>query len=191
LKSRISGWERIESAMAILEIKVYPDPVLRQKAVPIMEIDEAIRTLAADMAETMYAAPGVGLAAPQVGVSKRMAVLDCSPKDGPRQLITAINPEIVSREGESVEEEGCLSVPGYYAPIHRAAKVRVRYQDLEGRTMECEAEGLLAVAFQHEIDHLDGVLFVDHLSSLKKGMFRKKYQKLRQQQEEQQQEHQL
>ncbi|MEZ4600875.1 MAG: peptide deformylase [Syntrophotaleaceae bacterium] len=170
--------------MAILEIRVYPDPVLKEKAAPVAEIDEGIRTLARDMAETMYAAPGVGLAATQVGISKRLAVLDCSPKEGPRELITAINPQILVVEGESLEEEGCLSVPGFYAPVHRAAKVRVRYQDLDGKLVERDAEGLLAVAFQHEIDHLDGILFVDHLSSLKRGMFRKKYQKLRQQEEQ-------
>jgi peptide deformylase len=171
--------------MAILPIRHYPDPVLKQVAEPVAEIDDEIKTLARDMAETMYAAPGVGLAAPQVGVSKRVVVIDCSPKDTPPQLITAINPEILAKEGESFEEEGCLSVPGFYTRIRRAARVRVRYQDLAGQTVEQEAEGLLAIAFQHEIDHLDGLLFVDHLSPLKKGMFRKKYQKLMLQQEHQ------
>lgn len=171
--------------MSILVIREYPDPVLKEVAVPIVEINEEIKTLARDMAETMYAAPGVGLAAPQVGISKRLVVLDCKPNEGPRELITAINPEILCQEGESYEEEGCLSVPGFYARTHRAAKVRVRYQDLAGKIVEREADELLAIAFQHEIDHLNGILFVDYLSPLKKGMFRKKYQKFSQQQEHQ------
>ncbi len=177
--------DRRRNAMAILPIRHYPDPVLKQVAEPVAEIDDEIKNLAKDMAETMYAAPGVGLAAPQVGVSRRLVVIDCSSKDAPPQLITAVNPEILAREGEIFEEEGCLSVPGFYTRIHRAAKVRVRYQDLAGQTVEQEAEGMLAIAFQHEIDHLDGLLFVDYLSSLKKGLFRKKYQKLMQQQEHQ------
>lgn len=171
--------------MAILAIRHYPDPVLQQRAEPVAEIDDSIRTLAQDMAETMYAAPGVGLAAPQVGVGTRLIVLDCAPKGSPAELIVAVNPEIIERQGTSFEEEGCLSVPGYYTRIHRSAQVRVRYTDLAGQTVEREADGLLAIAFQHEIDHLEGLLFVDHLSSLKKGMFRKKYQKLQQQQEQQ------
>jgi peptide deformylase len=171
--------------MAILPIRHYPDPVLKQVAEKVAEIDDEIKTLAKDMAETMYAAPGVGLAAPQVGVSRRLVVIDCSPKDAPPHLITAVNPEILAKEGESFEEEGCLSVPGYYTRVHRAARVKVRYQNLAGQTVEQQAEGLLAIAFQHEIDHLDGLLFVDHLSPLKKGMFRKKYKKLLEQQEHQ------
>jgi peptide deformylase len=171
--------------MSILVIREYPDPVLREIAVPIVEINEEIKTMAKDMAETMYAAPGVGLAAPQVGISKRLVVLDCKPHEGSRELITAINPEILSQEGESYEEEGCLSVPGFYTRTLRAATVRVRYQDLAGKIVEREADELLAIAFQHEIDHLNGILFVDYLSPLKKGMFRKKYQKFSQQQEHQ------
>lgn len=171
--------------MALLTIRHYPDPVLQQVAQPVTDIDETIKTLAQDMAETMYAAPGVGLAAPQVGVSKRLVVIDCAPKGEPSELIMAVNPEIVSREGEQFEEEGCLSVPGYYCRIHRAQQIRVRYLDLQGQAVEMDAEGFLAVAFQHEIDHLDGLLFVDHLSSLKKGMFRKKYKKIMEQQEQQ------
>jgi peptide deformylase len=171
--------------MAILAIRHYPDSVLQQRAEPVTDIDDSIRTLAQDMAETMYAAPGVGLAAPQVGVGTRLIVLDCAPKGSPAELIVAINPEIVERQGTSFEEEGCLSVPGYYTRIHRSDQVRVRYTDLAGQIVEREADGLLAIAFQHEIDHLEGLLFVDHLSSLKKGLFRKKYQKLQQQQEQQ------
>lgn len=169
--------------MAILPIRHYPDPVLQKHAEPIDTITEELKTLAANMAETMYAAPGVGLAAPQVGVSKNLIVLDCAPKDA-SELIIAINPEIIAREGESLEEEGCLSVPGFYTNISRSANVTVRYLDLDGQTVEREASGLLAIAFQHEIDHLSGVLFVDHLSPLKKGMFRKKYQKIQKQQEQ-------
>lgn len=171
--------------MAILRIYHYPEPVLKQKAEPLATIDADIRKLAQDMAETMYAAPGVGLAAPQVGVSKRLIVLDCSPKDEPQQLIIAINPEITARSGEVCEEEGCLSIPGYYASVPRSAEVTVSFLTLRGERATLQTDGLLAVAFQHEIDHLDGILFVDHLSSLKKGLFRRKYKKMMEQQEEQ------
>jgi peptide deformylase len=170
--------------MAILRILHYPDPVLKRVSAPVANINDELKALARDMAETMYAAPGVGLAAPQVGVSKRLVLIDCSPQGAPRQLITAVNPEILERDGESFEEEGCLSIPGYYARVSRSAWVKARYLDLEGKTVEVEAEGLLAIAFQHETDHLDGILFVDHLSSLKKGMFRKKYKKILEQQKE-------
>ncbi len=171
--------------MAIRRIYHYPEPVLKQVAAPVAAIDDEIRLLAADMAETMYAAPGVGLAAPQVGVSKRVIVMDCAPKDQPPQLVVAVNPEIVAREGGSVEEEGCLSVPGYYASVARSEQVTVRYLDLEGRERTVTTDGLWAVCFQHEIDHLDGILFVDHLSPLKRALFRKKWKKLQEQQEEQ------
>ncbi len=171
--------------MSILRILHYPDPVLTTKAEPVAEITDDIKQLAEDMAETMYAAPGIGLAAPQVGVSRRLIVLDCAGKDEPPNLIKAVNPEIVDAEGECFEEEGCLSVPGYYTRVRRKAAVRVRYTDLAGQQVEVETDGLLAIAFQHEIDHLDGILFVDHLSSLKKGMFKKKYQKILEQLEEQ------
>lgn len=171
--------------MALMQIFHYPDPILKKPAKPVTGIDDEIRTLARNMAETMYAAPGVGLAAPQVGVSRRLIVLDCAPKDEAPQLITAINPQIVAREGEVCEEEGCLSVPAYYASVSRSAAVRVRYLDLDGRSVERDAEGLLSVCFQHEIDHLDGILFVDHLSPLKKSLFRKKYKKIMEQQQEQ------
>ncbi|BCR03354.1 peptide deformylase [Desulfuromonas versatilis] len=171
--------------MALLKIYHYPDPVLKQVAAPVTGIDDDLRRLAADMAETMYAAPGVGLAAPQVGVSKRLVVIDCAPKGEPPQLLTVINPEILSREEDCCEEEGCLSVPGYYARVERQARVRVRYLDLDGNTVERESTGLEAICFQHEIDHLDGILFVDHLSPLKKGLFRKKYKKILEQMQEQ------
>ncbi len=171
--------------MAVLRIFHYPEPVLNQKAQPVEQIDGELKILARDMAETMYAAPGVGLAAPQVGISKRMVVIDCARKDQEPQLIVAVNPEIVEEQGELFEEEGCLSVPGYYARVPRSARVKVRYQNLEGQVVEQEAEELLAVAFQHEIDHLEGTLFVDHLSPLKRSIFRKKYKKMLAQQQEQ------
>jgi len=171
--------------MALLQIRHYPDPVLKVPAVPVEIFDDSLRQLAADMAETMYAAPGVGLAAPQVGVSRRLLVIDCSARDEGPGLLSVVNPEILESDGELFDEEGCLSVPGYYANVARNERVKVRFQDLQGESRTLEAEGLWAVAFQHEIDHLDGILFVDRLSPLKKGMFRKKYPKILQQLEEQ------
>ena len=131
------------------------------------------------------ALPGSAWLRLRSGFGQRLVVLDCARKEDPPNLITAINPEIVSREGSVNEEEGCLSVPEYYARVTRSARVRVRFLDLEGQTVELDAEDLLAIAFQHEIDHLDGILFIDHLSPLKKGIFRKKYQKLLDQRQEQ------
>ena len=171
--------------MPLLRIRHYPDPVLKQKAERVTSFDDELRRLASDMLETMYAAPGVGLAAPQVGVSRRLIVLDCSPKDTPHAPLVAVNPEIVSGEGECCDEEGCLSVPEYYANVARKERVRVRFQELDGTPRELAAEGLWAVCFQHEIDHLDGILFVDHLSPLKRSLFRKKYQKILEQRQEQ------
>ena len=171
--------------MSLLRIHHYPDPVLKQKAAPVTTFDAALQRLAADMLETMYAAPGVGLAAPQVGISRRLIVLDCSPKDTPQTPLVAVNPEIVARDGECCEEEGCLSVPEFYARVPRSETVRVRFQELDGTPRELEAEGLWAICFQHEIDHLDGLLFVDRLSPLKRSLFRKKYQKILEQRQEQ------
>ncbi len=168
--------------MALLRIRHYPEAVLKEVASPVTVFDQPLKDLARDMAETMYAAPGVGLAAPQVGVGRRLVVIDCAPKDAPPELIVAVNPQIIEREGEVMEEEGCLSVPGYYARVPRSARITARYLDLEGKPVERQADGLLAIAFQHEIDHLDGILFVDHLSPLKKTFFRKKYQKMLEQQ---------
>ena len=170
--------------MSLLRILHYPEPVLAKKAEPVLEVNDSIKKLAADMAETMYDAPGVGLAAPQVGISQRLIVLDCAGKDESPHLIAAVNPEIVEAEGECFEEEGCLSVPAFYAKVKRSVSVRVRFRDLENQQVEMETDGLLAIAFQHEIDHLDGILFVDHLSSLKKGIFKKKYKKILEQMEE-------
>lgn len=171
--------------MSILRIYHYPEPILKVPAQPVTTFNDELRQLVQDMAETMYAAPGIGLAAPQVGISQRVIVIDCSGKDAPAQLIVAINPKIVARSGQSCEEEGCLSVPGYYANVQRSEDVTITFQDVNGEEQEVAAEGLLAVAFQHEIDHLDGILFVDHLSPLKRGMFRRKYRKIMEQQEEQ------
>ena len=151
--------------MALLHILRYPDPRLHTKAKPVATVDAGIRKLAADMAETMYAAPGIGLAATQVDVHQRLLVLDVSEdKSGLRVFI---NPEILWREGECVGEEGCLSVPGIYETVTRSERVKVRALDLDGKPFELEADGLLAVCLQHEIDHLDGKVFVEYLSRLK------------------------
>ncbi|OOC11149.1 peptide deformylase [Thioalkalivibrio halophilus] len=161
--------------MAKREILHFPDPRLRQKAEPVAEVDDSIRTLVDDMFETMYAAPGIGLAAVQVNVHKRVLVADVSEDQSqPRALI---NPEILETRGEEEMDEGCLSVPGYYEKVRRADWIRFRALSRDGQPFEAEAEGLLAVCIQHEIDHLDGKLFVDYLSSLKRGRIRKKLEK--------------
>lgn len=161
----------------IRTILTYPDPELKKKAAPVPIITDSIRELVRDMAETMYDAPGVGLAAPQIGVRQRIIVIDISGKNEPPDLIVAINPVIVHAEGESFEEEGCLSVPDYAANVRRHASVIVKALDLEGVEQTWKAEDLLAIAFQHEIDHLEGILFVDHLSTLKREMFQRKVRK--------------
>lgn len=158
-------------------ILTYPNPELKKKSAPVTIITDAIRELARDMAETMYHAPGVGLAAPQIGVHQRIIVIDVSGRDEPNDLIVAINPVIVHSEGETFEEEGCLSVPHYAANVRRHASVVVKGLDLDGNEKTWHAEELLAVAFQHEIDHLDGILFVDHLSPLKRDLFQRKARK--------------
>lgn len=166
--------------MAILNILEFPDPRLRKKAVPVVDVDDDLRKLIDDMFETMYAAPGIGLAATQVDVHKRLVVSDISQeKDDPHVMI---NPEILERDGVAVTEEGCLSVPGYFEEVERAEHVRVRYLDRDGRQVEKAAEGLLAVCIQHEIDHLNGKLFVDYLSEAKRQRIRKKLMKDRRQQ---------
>lgn len=170
--------------MAVRTILHYPEPLLKKISAPVVVFDDALQQLAQDMVETMYDAPGVGLAAPQVGELTRVIVMDCSGKESPADLIVAVNPEIVEKEGESCEEEGCLSVPEYYASVKRFARVTLNYQDVAGNQLQRQAEGLLAVAIQHEIDHLQGILFVDHLSPLKKSIFRKKYKKLMLEREE-------
>jgi peptide deformylase len=164
--------------MAILEILQYPHPILKKKTQPIQKIDPTIRRLIQDMAETMYAAPGVGLAAPQVGHPLRLAVLDVTPANQAKNLVVLINPEIVVTEGECLWEEGCLSVPDYSEEVKRKKKIVVRCQNLEGENMEVVGDNnLLSIALQHEIDHLDGILFIDRLSKLKRDLFKKKLQK--------------
>ena len=164
--------------MALLKIRHYPDPVLKKVAEPVTAFDESLRQLAHDMAETTYAAPGIGLAAPQIGISKRLTVIDCSSRDEEAQLLVLINPEIIHQEGESCEEEGCLSVPEYYAKVNRSERVKVRFQDLDEQTHVIEAEIQHGKDGGGEIDHLDGILFVDHLSPLKRSIFRKKWKKI-------------
>ncbi|HMV54207.1 MAG TPA: peptide deformylase [Rhodocyclaceae bacterium] len=161
--------------MALLPILRYPDPRLHKKAVPVAEIDDSIRKLVQDMAETMYEAPGIGLAATQVDVHKRVIVIDVS--EDKSRLLTLINPMIVEQDGEQVCEEGCLSVPGIYDKVSRAENVRVRALDVDGKPIEFHADGLLAVCVQHEIDHLDGKVFVEHLSRLKQTRIRNKLEK--------------
>lgn len=164
--------------MAVLPIITAPDPRLKVKCEPVAQVDSAIARLMDDMLDTMYLAPGIGLAAPQVGVTKRILVIDVSPKEGPREPIRMANPEIVWRsEALAIYEEGCLSLPEQYADVERPEKVRVRYLDEKGAAQEREAEGLMATCIQHEIDHLDGVIFVDHLSALKRKMILRKLTK--------------
>jgi peptide deformylase len=165
------------SNMALLPILEFPDPRLRTKAQPVEEVDAALRKLIDDMFETMYAAPGIGLAATQVNVHKRLLVIDISEKRNER--LTLINPEIVSHSGMEETEEGCLSVPGVYEKVKRADRIRVRALDRDGKQFEMDADGLLAVCIQHEMDHLEGKLFVDYLSALKREMVRKKLAKQR------------
>ena len=158
--------------MALLQILRYPDPRLHKKAAPVAQVDEKIRRLAADMAETMYAAPGIGLAASQVDRHVRLIVIDVS--EDKSQLLTLINPELLEKSGECTGEEGCLSVPGIYDTIKRASHVRVRALGLDGQPFEMEADDLLAVCIQHEMDHLDGRVFVEYLSRLKQTRIKSK-----------------
>lgn len=161
--------------MALLPILRFPDPRLKKVAAPIRDVDDSIRRLARDMAETMYEAPGIGLAATQVDVHKRLIVMDVS--EARDELLVLINPEIIESEGQQVCEEGCLSVPGIYDKVERAERVVVRYLDLDGKLRTIEADGLLSVCLQHEIDHLDGKVFVDHLSPLKQSRIKAKLAK--------------
>jgi peptide deformylase len=161
--------------MALLPILRYPDPRLHKKAAAVGQVDETIRKLIADMAETMYEAPGIGLAATQVDVHKRVIVIDVS--EDKSKLLPFINPEILEHSGEQVCEEGCLSVPGIYEKVSRSERVKVRALDPQGAPFILEAEGLLAVCVQHEIDHLDGKVFVEHLSQLKQGRIKAKLAK--------------
>lgn len=161
--------------MAILNILRFPDPLLRNQAKPVEKVDNSLRELIDDMLETMYQAPGIGLAATQVNDLRRVVVIDIS--DEHDQPLCLINPEILRKEGEEETDEGCLSVPGIYEKVTRAEHIWVRALNREGESVEMEADGLLAVCIQHEIDHLDGKLFVDYLSSLKRQRIRKKLEK--------------
>jgi peptide deformylase len=163
--------------MALLPILEYPHPNLRKVAQRVDRFDDELRRLVADMFETMYAAPGIGLAATQVDVHRKIAVVDVS--EGKDQPLVLINAEILEASGVEEMEEGCLSIPGVYEKVARKERVRVRYQDLDGVERELDADGLLAVCIQHELDHLEGRLFIDHLSPLKRERALKKYEKLR------------
>ncbi len=160
--------------MSLLAIRTYPDPVLRQICDPVERFDNSLSRLAADMAETMYAAPGVGLAAPQVGVTLRLVVIDVGAAEDDSGFYNIANPEIVEQVGRTTELEGCLSVPDISEKIDRPARVVIRAQDLEGKGMELEADGLLARVICHEIDHLNGVLFVDHLKGLHRDRIKRR-----------------
>jgi len=164
--------------MAILPIRIYPDPVLRVKCRRVETFDDGLRKLAANMVETMHAAPGVGLAAPQVGVDLRLAVVDISVGEDPAAVYVLVNPEVVRREGLETDVEGCLSLPGINDNVDRPFAITVRAQNLEGESFELEAEDYMARAICHEVDHLDGVLFTDHLRGLRRERARRQLKKL-------------
>jgi len=164
--------------MAILPILTIPDPILRKKAKPIERVDAELRRLVDDMLATMYEAPGIGLAAPQLGILRRLIVMDPAKDDAPKSPIVMVNPEILERSQEMrVHEEGCLSIPDFTAEIERPAKTRVSYVDPQGKKKEAELEGIWSTLVQHEIDHLNGVLFIDYLSRLKRDMVVRKFTK--------------
>ena len=166
--------------MALRQILTEPNKILREKSLKVNEVDEDLQKLMDDMLETMYAAPGIGLAAIQVGVSKRVIVLDIAQKDGPKNPMYFVNPEIVDRSNNMLTyEEGCLSIPGQFAEIDRPDKCHIKYLDYFGQPKEIKAEGMLATCIQHEIDHLEGILFIDYLSQLKQSMIVKKLSKQR------------
>ena len=165
--------------MSIKPLIILPDPILRQLSKPAERVDAPLRKLAADMLDTMYDAPGIGLAAIQVGEPVRMLVIDLAKEDEPKAPQIFINPEIVASDAaRSIYEEGCLSIPDYYAEVERPAAVTVKFLDVDGKPQEILAEGLLATCLQHEIDHLNGVLFIDHISRLKRDMVVKRFKKL-------------
>jgi peptide deformylase len=174
---RISATAYI-AAMARRDILILPDKRLRQVSDPVKKIDAGVRKLVEDMFETMYDAPGIGLAAIQVGTPKRVITMDLAKKEEPKNPQVFINPEILwTSEEKAIYEEGCLSIPEYYGDVERPAQVKVKYLDLEGKPREIEANGLLATCLQHEIDHLNGILFIDHLSKLKRDRVLKKFTK--------------
>ena len=165
--------------MSIKPLVILPDPILRKVSKQIERVDQPLQKLADDMLETMYEAPGIGLAAIQIGEPLRLLVIDVAGKDEPKEPRVFINPQILWRSDEpNVYEEGCLSIPAYYAEVERPKRVRVSYLDREGKDSEIEADGLLATCLQHEIDHLNGVLFIDHISRLKRDMVIRKFKKL-------------
>ena len=167
--------------MTIRKILIEPDPILRKKCEPLEEVNDQLRNLMNDMLETMYEAPGIGLAAIQIGVLKRVVVIDVSKKEGEKSPLFLVNPEIVYKSNEtSTYEEGCLSLPGQFAEIERPAECKVEYLDFNGKKKQLDANGLLSTCIQHEIDHLNGVLFIDYLSKLKKSMIIKKLKKQKQ-----------
>jgi peptide deformylase len=164
--------------MALRPILTIPDPILRKRAKPVERVDEQLRRLASDMLETMYDAPGIGLAAPQIGVSRRLIVMDPAKDEAPKTPLVMVNPEILARSEEMrMHEEGCLSIPDFTAEIERPARTRVAYIDQAGKSQEVELEGIWSTLVQHEIDHLNGVLFIDYLSRLKRDMIVKKFTK--------------
>ena len=173
-----------QSIMALRPILILPDPRLRLVCQPVAQVDGGLRQLMDDMVETMHDAPGIGLAASQIGILKRVVVIDLAKKDEPPRPLHLVNPEIVwSSQERSVYEEGCLSIPEYYEEVERPASVRARFLDRDGAQQEILAEGLLATALQHEIDHLNGVLFIDHISKLKRDRVTKKFVKQARQRE--------
>jgi peptide deformylase len=169
----------------VREILIWPHPLLKKKASPVAKVDDSIRALVADMFETMYAADGVGLAAPQIGILKNIIVLDTRPRQPESKPVAMINPQIIASEGQCLYTEGCLSVPGEAEDVERAAKVTVKFLDPEGQEQTMECDGLLAIAVQHETDHLNGTLFVDHISVLKRELIRKRMKRLKAEREEQ------
>jgi len=162
----------------VLKILKYPDPILSERGAPVTEFDDELKKLIADMFETAYASQGIGLAAPQVGVSKRITVIDLSLGKDPEQRLVLINPEILTSEGKQYEEEGCLSFPEIHEKVSRAFRVRIRAQDEKGEWFEMDGEELLSRCFQHEIDHLDGVLFIFRMSALKRSLTQRRIRKL-------------
>lgn len=163
--------------MAVLEIKKYPEKALREKTALVKEFNSELQKLIDDMIETMYAAPGAGLAASQVGVSKQVMVIDVSREDEQCPLIVLINPEIIHLEGEAEREEGCLSIPDYTTIVKRAEKIKMRGLDRNGKEIEIESAGIISRALQHEFDHLNGILLIDRIGSIKKEFFKKRYMK--------------
>ncbi|MFZ5775344.1 MAG: peptide deformylase [Thermodesulfobacteriota bacterium] len=164
--------------MPLREIVTYPFPILKEVAKPVTDFGPDLKALIEDMAETMYKAPGVGLAAPQINVPLQLCVIDISRKDEPRDLIVLANPRIVKGEGEESDEEGCLSVREYSTNVNRFTKIWVEAQDIDGKPLSFEAEGFYARVIQHELDHLNGTLFIDRISSLKRGLYKKKLKKI-------------